>query len=74
MYKANKIEGADLRFVVPKHVQPIRDAVLKFVEEKVYPLEAKLDNLPGDHPDRKTMIKAMNPLPFWLKPVVADPG
>jgi len=59
MYKANKIEGADLRFVVPKHVQPIRDAVLKFVEEKVYPLEAKLDNLPGDHPDRKTMIKAL---------------
>ena len=33
----SKVE--DLKFTVPAHVKPIRDKVLKFVEEEIYPLE-----------------------------------
>ncbi|KAJ9454190.1 putative acyl-CoA dehydrogenase IBR3 [Diplonema papillatum] len=37
--------AADYRFDVPSHVRPLRDQVLRFVEEKVYPAEAKLFQL-----------------------------
>lgn len=33
---------SDLKFTVPPHVKPIRDKVLKFVEEECYPLERNL--------------------------------
>lgn len=40
MYAAPKIAaGSDVRFVVPEHVKPIRDKVLRFVEDRVYPVE-----------------------------------
>eukprot|EP01084_Bolivina_argentea_P138794 244287_1 len=32
---------SDLKFTVPPHVKPIRDKVLKFVEQECYPLENK---------------------------------
>src|SRR4051794_6434075 len=39
----NKVQ--DLRFVVPEHVKPIREKVLKFVETEVYPIEQRLHEL-----------------------------
>ena len=35
----------DLKFVVPEHVRPIRNQVLKFVEEEVYPVEEKIHQM-----------------------------
>ncbi|CAK9095403.1 Acyl-CoA dehydrogenase family member 11 (ACAD-11) [Durusdinium trenchii] len=43
----NKLDS-ELKFVVPQHVEAIRNKVLKFVEEKVYPFEAELERL-GSH-------------------------
>ena len=46
-----------LNLSIPKHVRPIRDKVLKFVEERVYPQE---DLLRGE--DRKARIVALGDL------------
>lgn len=35
----------DLKFTVPKHVKPIRDRVLKFLEDEILPVEAKIHAL-----------------------------
>ena len=37
-----KAKVSDLKFSVPVHVKPIRDKVLKFVEEECYDLEKRL--------------------------------
>eukprot|EP01084_Bolivina_argentea_P138792 244285_1 len=36
-----KSKVSDLKFTVPPHVKPIRDKILKFVEEECYPVEKK---------------------------------
>mmetsp|Transcript_10655 Transcript_10655/g.20962 ORF Transcript_10655/g.20962 Transcript_10655/m.20962 type:complete len:448 (-) Transcript_10655:647-1990(-) len=38
----------DMKFAVPKHVEPLRQKVLEFVETKVYALERELERL-GKH-------------------------
>jgi alkylation response protein AidB-like acyl-CoA dehydrogenase len=46
-----------MSFEVPSHVRPIRDAVRRFVEERVYPVEAVLDR--GGDEARATMARLM---------------
>ena len=33
-----------MSFEIPEHVRPIRDRVLRFVEQQVYPAEAQIEN------------------------------
>jgi len=47
--------GHELRSA--SHVRPIRDKVLRFVEDRVYPAEAVLDR--GDDEARATMARLM---------------
>ena len=47
-----------MSLAIPEHVRPIRDAVLRFIEERIYPVEHILENR-ADEESRETMRRLM---------------
>ena len=48
-----------MSFEVPEHVRPVRDRVRRFIEERIYPVEAQLDER-GDAQGRVLLRRLMD--------------